>query len=106
MLDNLQFLEQDEAGRIGRRFEHGVAAVVDRDRLLFLGAEGGEIGRPDQRTGRFETRGKASGQATAVEGFRTLLGNFFERAGEIGLHDRGAETRRPPSARNSAVVRG
>ena len=93
MFDNLQFLEQDETGRIGRRFEHGVAAVVDRDRLLFLGGEGREIVRPDQSTGGGETGGHSAREAAAVKGFRAVCGNFFERAGEIRLHDRGPQGR-------------
>ena len=33
LLDDLQFFEQHKARRIGRRFEHPIAAVIDRDRL-------------------------------------------------------------------------
>jgi hypothetical protein len=44
VLEDLQLLEQHEAGRIGRRLEDREAAVVDRDRLLNFGRAGCQIG--------------------------------------------------------------
>ena len=48
ILEDLELLEQHEAGRIGRRLEHGKAAIIDADRLLHLGLEGCEIAGRDQ----------------------------------------------------------
>ena len=62
MLEDLQLLEQYEAGRVGRRLEHGEAAIVDRDRLLLLGLERFEIGGRDQ-TSRPPRRPAASRRA-------------------------------------------
>ncbi len=94
MLEDLQLLEQYKAGRVGRRLEHGVAAIVDCDRLLFLGHECFEIASPDQSPGRVETGGQPPRQPAAIEGFGAVGGDLFEGAGEIGLDDRSAEARR------------
>src|SRR5262249_3705546 len=70
------------------------AAVVDADWRLLLGLEGCEIGGGDEAPGGFETRREPPRQTAAVEGFRAVGGDLFERAGKIGLDDRGAERRR------------
>jgi len=93
MLEDLQLLEQNKTGRIGRRFEHGEAAIVDRDGLLGFGDKAGKIGRRHQRPDRSQTRRQPPCQAPAVEGLGAFRGDFFERIGEGGLHDRGADRR-------------
>ncbi len=94
ILDDLQLLEQREPGRVGRRFEHGEAAVVDGDRLLALGLELGEIGFAHRHAGGGAGSGEAAGERAAIEALGALAGDLFEGAGEIGLHDRGTEHRR------------
>ena len=91
ILDDLQLLEQHEPGRVGRRFEHGEAAVVDPDRLLALGLELGEIGFADRHPGGGARGGEAAGEGAAVEALGAVAGDLLEGAGEIGLHDRGAD---------------
>src|SRR5271169_3058796 len=94
MLEDLQFLEQYKAGRVGRRLEHGKAAVVDRDRLLSLCVEVGEIGRRYRGPDNLETPHQPPRQGAAIKGFGALRGDFFERAGEILLYDRSTDRRR------------
>jgi hypothetical protein len=74
VLEDLQFLEQHEAGRIGRCLKDREAAVVDRDRLLNFGREGCQIGGRDQDARALQTRRKTPRQLPTVEGFGTLRG--------------------------------
>src|SRR5262249_43360794 len=70
------------------------AAVIDPYRLLLFRLEGSEIGGGDEAPGSLETRREPPCQAAAVEGSGAVGRDLFERAGEVGLHDRGAEWRR------------
>ena len=81
-------------GRIRRRLEHREAAVLDADRLLLLGLEGFEISGRNQGSRPFETGRQPPRQAAAIERFRAVRGDLFERSGEFGLHDRSTEWRR------------
>ncbi len=94
ILDDLQLLEQREPGRIGRRFKHGEAAVVNADRLLPLGLEFGEISLAHRHAGVGARGGKTAGERTAIEAFDASAGDLLEGAGEIGLHNRDADRRR------------
>src|SRR5277367_322573 len=94
MLKDLELFEQDETGRIERRFEHGIAAIIDRDWLLLLGREGFEIVRPDQGPRRIEARREPPRQTAAIEGLGSIGSDLLERAGEIGLDYQRAEPRR------------
>ena len=96
MFDNFQFLQQHEPGGIGRRFENGVTAVIDRDRLLFLGDEFGEIALADQRTGSFKASRNPSREPAAVKGLGAVRGDLFERTRKFRLHNRRTQRRRSP----------
>src|SRR5580658_9257925 len=93
MLEDLQLFEQNEAGRIWWRFEHRIAAIIDRDRRLLLGREGFKVARTDQASGRVETSRKPPPQSATVEGFWSIGRDLFESTGEVGLDDQGAKGR-------------
>jgi hypothetical protein len=60
LFDDLQLLEKDKAGRIGRRLQHLEAAIANGDRLLTLGLKGFEIGLGNEAAGGGEALREAA----------------------------------------------
>ena len=105
---DLQHLQHGEAGGVRRRLGDAEAAIGDADRVLQLRLEFLQIAFIDQHAGLAHARGKTLGQPAAVEAFRAVLRDLFQRAREVGLADQCGKRRHADiePARNTARDRG
>ena len=90
-LGDLQHLQHDEAGGVGRGLGDLVAAIGDADRGAALGLHGGEVGLGDQGAALGEAGGQALGEFAAIEGLGAVGGDFLQGAGEGFLDDQVAD---------------
>ena len=90
---DLQHLKHGEAGGIRRRLGDAEAAIGDGDRILRLRLGCFQVAFVYQHAGRAHASREALCQSAAVEGVGAVLGDFLQRAREIGLADQCGELR-------------
>ena len=85
LLHQVQLLEQDVAARIRRHFIDAMALIVDVDRLVAAGLEGGQIVACEQTAVLLHEAGDLAGDLTFVEGGTAPLGDGPEGLPQVAL---------------------